>query len=300
MCGFEIGEKVCVVGCEIWTGEPDAGSGGGRGKTPAAAMRPMIDGPAAPPATPSDASAQNLFEPLALALFQCVAIIAAGYAARLASVFSTSEAAGISAFVARVALPSLVFLQTATLDLAGIELGLIASIMCSKLILFAMVVAVSALTSSAEWQTAVRRASLLASPRLAPASPPIAPTSPPACSINTAAGTPERLVQAPGFSLPQSAAPAPHTMRSLLRRVRESRESRASCEAPVPVRFALHGSSYPDPPEPPNPRAWMRRAGLYAIFTTRAHRGRAEPCEAAPPWPRQSLPLLGTAPPPCA
>ena len=61
-----------------------------------------------PPAAPGGT---QLFQPLLLALTQCVCVVACGYCMRRTRVFSPPNVEGISAFTARVALPALILLN---------------------------------------------------------------------------------------------------------------------------------------------------------------------------------------------
>ena len=81
-----------------------------------------------------------------------LAVIGVGLLCKQMAIFSTSEVAGISGFVARVALPAMVCLSIATLDVSAIEWRLVASILLGKVVLFALVVLTTFLTSANEWR----------------------------------------------------------------------------------------------------------------------------------------------------
>ena len=70
-----------------------------------------------PPPSPQPAS---IFEPLSLALVRCLSIVAIGYCCRRNRIFTPNNIEGISAFVARVALPALILLNMATLDISSL------------------------------------------------------------------------------------------------------------------------------------------------------------------------------------
>ena len=101
-----------------------------------------IPGMRAPP-PPASPGSGNIVQPLTLALVQCFSIVAIGYACRRARVFSKTDIEGISGFVARIALPALILLHTATLDLSALSdtARLISAILVAKIVLFVIVVA---------------------------------------------------------------------------------------------------------------------------------------------------------------
>ena len=100
----------------------------------------------APPSAPAP-----IVQPLALALVRCLTIVLIGYFCRRTRIFKATDVDGISAFVARIALPVLILLHTATLDVSALEESarLVVAVICAKLVLFAIVVAVTALTAIA-------------------------------------------------------------------------------------------------------------------------------------------------------
>ena len=117
--------------------------------------------PPPPPVAPG--AAKSYFEPLFKALIKCLLIIAAGYSLRRLRIFSPSNTEGVSAFVARVALPALVLLKMATLDLSVLAESafLVSSILAAKSVLFLIMVAGTFITSLRP-----SAGSLLASPPL--------------------------------------------------------------------------------------------------------------------------------------
>ena len=72
------------------------------------------------------------------ALTQCVTIILIGCLSRRLALFSPSEAAGISAFVGRLAMPGLLFLAMAELEIDSEAWRLVAAISAAKGIVFAI------------------------------------------------------------------------------------------------------------------------------------------------------------------
>ena len=88
-----------------------------------------------------------MITPLSRALFSCVAVIITGYVCRRCGTLSPSDAAGLSAFIARLSLPALLFLSMATLDLGDADWRLLASICLAKAVVFGTSVALVALAS---------------------------------------------------------------------------------------------------------------------------------------------------------
>ena len=72
------------------------------------------------------------------ALTQCVTIILIGCLSRRLALFSPSEAAGISAFVGRLAMPGLLFLAMAELEIDSEAWRLVAAISAAKGLVFAI------------------------------------------------------------------------------------------------------------------------------------------------------------------
>jgi hypothetical protein len=95
------------------------------------------------------AMAPKIFDSLAVALIQCVSIVGVGYACHLFRIFSHADVDGLSRFVARVALPSLILVNMSTLDLSSMTsmLTVIAAVLLAKALLFAIVVTGTALTA---------------------------------------------------------------------------------------------------------------------------------------------------------
>ena len=202
----------------------------------ATSLAPVLSHAFPPPASPPPMPAADIFQPLAVALVRCLAIIGAGFFCKQFSIFSQPEAAGISAFVARIALPVLVFLSIATLDVSAIEWRLVASILLGKGVVFAVVVLATFLTAAKEWGRSGRGDSLLASPMMMPVVNPLPP--PPPCAALP-----------PAAVLSAAAHPA-----------------MGGADIPIPAiaaGTAERGRA--------DRRAWMRRAGLYAIFATQSN-----------------------------
>ena len=104
---------------------------------------------AAPPTAAPPGGGMPMFEPLLNALTKCLSIVLIGYISRRMRVFTKEQVEGISAFVARVALPALVLLNMATLDTSSLaeSANLIVAILLAKLVLFGVVVAATFVTS---------------------------------------------------------------------------------------------------------------------------------------------------------
>lgn len=81
-----------------------------------------------------------MLEQLVKALVQCLSIVALGALCRLFAVLSPPDAAGVSAFVARLSMPALLFLAMAELDLASSSMvetwQLLVSVCAAKAIVF--------------------------------------------------------------------------------------------------------------------------------------------------------------------
>ena len=98
---------------------------------------------------PRSTSMASPFMCLMSELTQCGTIIVFGYICHAAHIFSHSDVDGISRFVARVALPSLILLNMSSLDMSSLAecAFVVAAVMTAKALLFAIVVAVTAITS---------------------------------------------------------------------------------------------------------------------------------------------------------
>jgi predicted permease len=104
-----------------------------------------MDARSSPPSTPPSAppgGGSNLFELLAMALAQCIAIVAIGYFCRRANIISRTDTEGLSGFVARVALPSLILLNMATLDMTALaeSASLVGAVLLAKFCLGGIVI----------------------------------------------------------------------------------------------------------------------------------------------------------------
>lgn len=220
-----------------------------------------------PPTSPAPPSTDDIFGPLAAALARCLAVVFVGFVAQHASIFSASEVAGISAFVARVALPAMVLLSIATLDVNNLDARLVCAILAGKCVLFAFVVTACALANAKEWGAGgdpedadvdvarginARTASLLANQ---------APTG--MCECAPCSSLPGSIVDASGargcddaLDVPRLAGGAPAAAARLRRR---PPASVSTCVRPA------------DAHSPDVRGAWRRRAGLYAIFATQSN-----------------------------
>ena len=135
-------------------------------------LAPAAPPPVAPPGAPPST---DLFQPLLIALTKCLCIVACGYFLRRSRIFTTIHVDGVSAYVARVALPALILLnvraektsgnftvadvplplsraravQMATLDLEALaeSAHLVLAVILAKVVLFIMVVAATLFTS---------------------------------------------------------------------------------------------------------------------------------------------------------
>ena len=191
--------------------------------------------PGAPPASTPTA----IFEPLALELARCCGIIMMGYLCRRASVFTPSEIEGISAFVARLALPALIFLSMATLDITAVEWPLVGAILLGKSVLFALAVITTWLLSAAEWKSSSDCFSIRSQVEPSFALSPLPQRRPGAVM-----GLQEPFTLGGPSDLEASCAPA----------------------ALLNLSGAAAGISTTR-----QSRAWMRRAGLFAIFVTQSN-----------------------------
>ena len=90
----------------------------------------------------------TLVAPLARALFICVSLIGIGYLCRRCGYLSPVDAAGLSAFVARLSLPGLLFLSMAQLDLSATDWPLLGALCLTKAIIFVATVMLCYASSS--------------------------------------------------------------------------------------------------------------------------------------------------------
>lgn len=149
--------------------------------------------------------------------------------------FSRSDVEGISGFVARIALPVLILLHTATLDLSALSdtSRLVAAILLGKLALFAIVVAVTGVTAFAADTAYDRRAQ----------------SGFPALSTE-----PLRVTQyEPAINGTQQQPQPPS---------QQSQQTQLQSQPQQPLQ---------PPSSRPIGRPWMRRAGLNAIFATQTN-----------------------------
>jgi predicted permease len=183
---------------------------------------PAPQPPSVPPRAPGTPGDSSIVQPLAFTLAQCFAIVAVGYTCRRTRVFSKSDVEGISGFVARIALPVLILLHTATLDLSTLSetSRLIAAVLVGKLSLFLIVVSITGVTAFAADTAYDRRADTGA----------------------TDPGT-ERL----------------HTTQGAERSINSTQQQQQQQQQQQPQMSRPAG------------RAWMRRAGLNAIFATQTN-----------------------------
>ncbi|KRT81877.1 hypothetical protein AMK59_6286, partial [Oryctes borbonicus] len=89
----------------------------------------------------SGAAMDNLYP----ALLQCFVIIICGYFAGRMNLISETEAKGINTFVGNFALPSLIFMSLAQLDLTSVNWLFLLSILIAKSLVFFTVIIVTLL-----------------------------------------------------------------------------------------------------------------------------------------------------------
>ena len=87
-----------------------------------------------PPSSPVGPS--GILAPLASALGQCLCIVLAGFLCRQWGLFSSTDAAGLSAFVGRCSLPALLFLAMVNLDIETMDWPILYTLASTKVAVF--------------------------------------------------------------------------------------------------------------------------------------------------------------------